>query len=79
MSNASKTWAIHYTAPQDKGGTLLIERDYEPSRSEAAISLRDYLLGDNFLLVDTPRGHPEPTVFLLNSYGYDLVKIEEST
>jgi len=49
----------------------------EPTREQAAIQIRENLLGENYLLVDTPRGHSEPTIFLLRSYGFEITALEE--
>lgn len=72
-----KKWNVSYTGRNNKHGETIIEWPEEPSKEETAIHIRRHLLGDNFLLVDTPRNHPEPTVFLLRSYGFEIVTIEE--
>jgi hypothetical protein len=45
---------------------------------DAAIRIRGHLLGENYLLVDMPRGTYGPMVFLLRSYGFEIVNIEEA-
>ena len=71
-------WKISYQNREGQLGNVTIKWPGEPSREQAAIQIREHLLGENFLLVDTPRGHREPTVFLLKSYGFEITKIEES-
>ncbi|WP_143707389.1 hypothetical protein [Uliginosibacterium sp. TH139] len=70
-------WRVSYKDREGNLGSTIIEWPGEPSIEHAAIRIRERLLGDNYLLVDTPRGHSEPTVFLLQSYGYQITGIEE--
>lgn len=76
MSEA-KFWLVSYTDRDGKAGSTPVEYPVEPSMEDAAIRVREHLLGKNFLLVDTPRGEKEPTVFLLKSYGFTITKIEQ--
>lgn len=70
-------WKISYKNREGIIGDTIIEWLGEPSREHAAIRIREHLLGENYLLVDTPLGHSEPTVFLLQSYGFEITGIEE--
>lgn len=70
-------WRVSYKNREGNLGNTVIEWPGEPSIEHAAIRIREHLLGENYLLVDTPRGHPEPTVFLLQSYGFRITSIEE--
>lgn len=73
-----KKWNVSYTGRDNKTGETIIEWSEEPSKERAAICIRKHLLGDSFLLVDSPRGHPEPTVLLLQSYGFEITSIKEA-
>lgn len=72
-------WRVSYKNREGNLGSAIIEWPSEPSREHAAIRIREHLLGENYLLVDTPRGHSEPTVFLLQTYGFQITDIEEVT
>lgn len=74
----SKTnWRVSYTDRDGKKGEVVIESTEKPLNEQAAILIRKHLLGDDFMLIDTPRGHVEPTVLLLQHYGYEITTIEE--
>lgn len=71
-------WLVTYTDRKEKIGTVIIEWPSIPTREHVAIRIREHLLGENYLLVDTPRSHPEPTIFLLQSYGFHITNVEET-
>lgn len=72
-------WRVNYKNREGNIGNTIIEWSGEPSTEYAAICIREHLLGKNYLLPDTPRGHPNPTVFLLQCYGFQITSIEEVT
>lgn len=77
---STQQWLVTYKNQQEETESVIIDWSGALTTEYAAIRIREYLLGQNYLLVDTPRGHPEPTVFLLQSYGYQIVgmkKIEQ--
>jgi hypothetical protein len=73
----AKHWTVNYSRKDGSVGSIVIEWPSEPSKETAAIRIREHLLGKSYLLVDTPRGHNEPTLFLLRSYGFEINKIDE--
>ncbi len=70
-------WVIGYTSRSGGVGKIFIEWPEEPSKERAAICIRERLLGKDMPLIDVPIGHSEPTVLLLQAYGYEIVSIEE--
>ncbi|WP_152523721.1 hypothetical protein [Stutzerimonas stutzeri] len=74
---SQQQWRVSYKNREGNLENTIIKWSGEPSREHAAIRIREYLLGENYLLVDTPRGHSEPTVFLLESYGFQITGIEK--
>ena len=74
---SERTWIVSYKNKKDEVGTVNIGWPGVPTMEDAAIRIRKNLLGENYLLVDMPRGTNEPTVFLLKSYGFEIVSIEE--
>jgi len=71
----TKHWAVHWKYRDGTSGSTVIEWPSEPSRDIAASRVREPLLGKDFLLVDTPRGHPEPSVYFMRHYGYEIGNI----
>ena len=72
-------WKITYTTRE--GGektTDFVWRDEKPSENDVAIGIRERLIGKDFLMVDMPRGEQNPTVKLLEHYGYKIVGIERA-
>ncbi|WP_417070448.1 hypothetical protein [Niveibacterium terrae] len=69
-------WIVNWTHRDGKNGRTAIEWPGEPSRETAAARIREALLGKDYLLVNTPRGHSEPTVFLMEHYGYIIGAID---
>lgn len=74
---SAQQWLVTYKNRQKETGSVIIDWPEILTAEYAAIRIREYLLGQNYVLVDTPRGHPEPTVFLLKYYGYQIVSIEK--
>ena len=72
----TKNWTVHWTHRDGKKGSTVIEWPSEPNRETAAICIRDKLLGKEYLLVDAPRGHTEPTILLMEHHGYAIGSIE---
>ena len=70
-------WRVSYKSREGNLENTIIEWPGKPSIENAAVRIREHLLGESYLLVDTPRDHPEPTVFLLQSYGFQITSIEE--
>lgn len=75
---SQSTWIISHKNREGQAGAVNISWPGRPTPEDAAIRIREHLLGTNYLLVDTPRGHNEPTVYLLNSYGFEITRIEEA-
>ncbi len=75
---SSSNWIVNYSHRDGKVGSVEIEWPGKPSPEDAAIRIREHLLGTNYLLVDTPRGHSEPTLYLLKSYGFEITQIDEA-
>lgn len=69
-------WTVIWTHRDGKKGSTVIEWPSKPNRETAAILIREPLLGKHYLLVDTPRGHSEPTVYFMEHYGYTIDSIE---
>lgn len=69
-------WKVSYKNREGAAGDVTIRWPGEPTREQAAVQIRPRLLGENFLLVDIPRGHSEPTIFLLKSYGFEITGME---
>lgn len=75
-----KIWVATYRDRDGKEGTATFEWPNTPSIADAAIRIRDQLLPDGFLLPDMPRNSDEsPAVFLLKSYGFEILSIVEQT
>lgn len=72
----ARHWTVHWTYRDGKNGSTVIQWPSKPSRDIAAGRIREALLGTEYLLVDTPRGHSEPTVYLMEHYGYTIGAIE---
>ncbi|WP_143133201.1 hypothetical protein [Pseudoduganella namucuonensis] len=72
----AKYWRVQWTHRDGRTGITEIEWPNVPSKEDAAIRVRTHLLGENFLLIDMPRGQPEPSVYLLHHYGYEIGTIE---
>jgi hypothetical protein len=72
----TKHWTVNWTHRDGKKGSTVIEWPSEPNRETAAIRIREPLLGKDYFLVDTPRGHTEPTVLLMEHYGYTIDSVE---
>ena len=70
-------WKVTYQDKEGRIDTVSIEWPERPTREQVAIRIREHLLGEDYLLVDTPLGHEEPTVLLLYSYGFEIKNIEE--
>lgn len=71
-------WRVSYKSRDGNQGAIIIEWPGKPSTEHVAIRIRENLLGGEYLLVNTPRGHPEPTVFLLQTYGFQITGVEEA-
>lgn len=76
---SGKTWSVTYRNREGETNSATVVCSEKPSPNEAALLIRERLLGKNFLLVDMPRDVKDTSLFLLNSYGYEIVGIEEST
>ena len=73
----AKYWRVQWTHIDGRSGFTEIEWPHAPSKEDAAIRVRPHLLGENFLLVDMPRGHNESAaIYLLRHYGYEIGAIE---
>jgi hypothetical protein len=73
-----KTWNITFTHPE--GGTRTLDIKWietAPTEDEAALAIRDIVLGDILFLVDQPRESRRHTVTLLEHHGYKITKIEK--
>jgi len=73
-----KTWNITFTHPE--GGTRTLDIKWietAPTEDEAALAIRDIVLGDIVFPVDQPRESRHHTVTLLEHYGYKITKIEK--
>jgi hypothetical protein len=79
LKMSEKPWTVTYRNREGETNSATVFCSEKPSPDKAALLIRERLLGENFLLVDMPRDVKEPTLFLLNSYGYQIVGIEEST
>ena len=72
----TKHWTVNWTHRDGKTDSNIIEWPSEPNRETAAIRIREPLLGKDYLLVDAPHGHTEPTVLLMEYHGYTIGSIE---
>ncbi|MFZ6639225.1 hypothetical protein ACO0LL_05745 [Undibacterium sp. TC4M20W] len=72
-------WDITYTNREGESDTIRIENTGEPTPNDAALKIRTKLLGETYLLPDMPRGQENPTLFTLQSYGYNITKIAKVT
>lgn len=72
-------WNITFTNPEgEERTTEILWTDTQPSTNEAAVAIRDRLLGDIVFARDRPRESSNHTVTLLESHGYKITKIERA-
>jgi len=72
-----KDWKVVVKNKEGAVNEYVVRGGEEMDNQDAAVAVQHKVLGENFLLVNTPRGEKEPTVFLLKHYGYTIESIEE--
>jgi len=72
-------WNITFTNPDGETRTTeILWTDTPPTMNEAAVAIRDRLLGDVVFPVDRPRESSNHTIHLLEHHGYKIIGVERA-
>lgn len=79
LTPMNTTWNITFTDPEGETHTADIRWTTEqPTENEAALAIRDLVLGNVVFPIDQPRESTNHTVALLEHHGFKITGIEKA-